>query len=892
MNLDPRLCLGVALAFLPLPTALAQIHVDPTGDDVMGDGSPGNPYQTISFAAGAASSGDTLVLAAGTYGDTEQIVLGSIDLQIIGAGIGQTIIKPHPTLTVSRDVGDPNGAPSVQDLRPAITVDGPSRVEVRGLTIDCDFRVPASGRLHGIAYLAGADGSVEDVEVVNCRTNPITGIQGPRAVIAYGTDLADPTVLTVRECLVHEWGKTGIVAYYNAQMTVEHCTVRGAGPLGTPNPAQNGIQLTFGATGTFRFNRVSGIRYTPSSTVACGILCFDPSAGAIVEGNDINDCEVGINFTQTTPGSVAAAIRGNSCTGAAEYGIEIDGQDGIVVENNVVHALLTSGVAAYDDSATGNVWSNNNYSDYTGVGPYAIAGGIATDAAPRTGCDEIGSPSAVALGGVPVEMVTLDLDGAHGPDAVTVNEGPTNSVSVALNDGTGNFTVTDLAFGNANGRPVAIAAGDFDGNGSTDIAVLTVNKPSATTENKVFVFSNTAGTLSLAHTEALPAAVVTPNDLAAADFDSDGSADLAIADLGALATAGAAFALANDGTGTAWTTTMLAGPFSTQVQGIAAADLDGSNGPDLAATEGNGSTGQVHLWTNDGAGNFAAHAASPVAVAINPNAIEAGDIDADGDNDLVVTAIGAAAPIDEGTATVLRNDLPTGFTSSETRTDRGPTAIAIGDLLDDDDPDTLRRDAAVVNFAGRSVKLLTAFDGTTFAGGPQCALGGTPRDVALADVDGDGLSDVLVVDAASQSLLVHLGRATAFAVLYGQGCPGTDSRIPQIRAVGAPAVPNQPNATFGVACSNALPFAPAILNTSFTPGVALGPCNLLLGNIDVTFLTVADVFGESGVRIPIPAGPPSLEGLSLYFQWAILDPDGEFLDLVSLSNALQIRVGN
>ncbi len=890
MTLRSKLCLGLAAAALPLSFASAQVHVAPSGNDATGDGSLGNPYQTISFAASQAISGDTIMLAAGTYGDTEQIVLDQKDLQIVGAGRGQTIIHPDPTQSIVLPRGFPN-APTTDTHRVAIVVGGNVRVDIRDLTIDCDFRMPGNGRLHGLYYYDGADGSVQNVEVVNCRSNPLTGAQGPAAIYIRGDDLADPCELEFRECLIHEFGKGGLIGYFNSNIVVEYCTVRGSGPVGVPLPAQNCIQMTYDAVGTIRFNRVSGSRYLPNTFGASGILCFNHGAGTVIEGNSIEQCEGAIWLVQSPSDNRATFIRGNKSTGNVGP-LWIQGNDGVVVENNVFHALLSSDLGVYDDSVAGNSWSGNNYSEYGGVGSFAVDGGSSVDNSPRTGCDEIGAPGSVALGGVPVEMVTLDLDGANGLDAVTVNEGASNSVSVALNDGAGNFTVTSTGFGNSGGRPVAIAAGDFDGDSDADIAVLTVNRPASTTENKVYVFANTAGSLSLVHTESLPASIVTPNDLAAADLDVDGVDDLAIADLGAFATAGAAHTLNNDGTGTSWTAAALPGAFTTQVQGIAAADLDGANGPDIAASEGDGANGRVHVWTNNGTGTFAAHAASPVAVAVNPNAVEAGDVDADGDIDLMVASIGAAAPIDEGVISVLVNELPTGFTVQDLRTDRGPAAIAIGDLLDDDDPDTLRRDAAVVNLAGGSVKLLTAFDGISFATGSQCTLGGTPRDVGLADVNGDGLTDVIVADAAGQNLLVHLGRFTALADLYGQGCPGTDDRIPQIRAVGAPAVPNQPNATFGVACSNARPFAVAVLNASFTPGATLGPCELLLGSIDVTWLTVTDVFGESGVSIPIPAAPPSLEGLPLYFQWAVLDPQGDFLNLAALSAALKIRVGN
>ncbi|MBK8975102.1 MAG: right-handed parallel beta-helix repeat-containing protein [Planctomycetes bacterium] len=876
-----------AVLFAAVAHAQSQIHVDPTGSDLTGDGSAGNPYKTISFAAMQASSGDTLLLSAGTFGDDEQIVLGTKNLTIVGAGQGATVVRPHPTLLNSILRGFPPTTP--ENHRVVFLVDGAARVDIRSLTIDGAFRMPPTGRLHGIYYREGADGTLQDVEIVNCRANPLTGAQGPVAAMIYGTSATDPCEVTLRECLVHEWGKNGITALYNSVLTLEHSTVVGSGPVGLGLPAQNCVQVSYDARGVIRFNRITNSRYTVNTYTATGILLYNAAANTVVEGNSIAQCESGCYAIQDPAATRALSFQGNNVAGAASGTMLIVGNGGAIVANNTLHALLSTDNLQYDDTA-GNVWSSNNYSDYGGSGTYTVDGVGNVDATPRGTCDELAAAASVGLGGVPVELIALELDGATGIDFVAVNEGLAPSLAVGLNTA-GTYGVTNVAFGNANGRPVAIAAGEFDGNAGTDVAVLTVNRPGITTENKVYVFGNTAGALALIHTESLPAAVVSPTDLAAGDLDGSGGADLVIADLGGFVTPGAAHVLTNGGGGTSFTFATLPGTFTTQVQGVAVADLDGDLDLDVAATEGDGAIGRVLLWANDGLGGLTAHAASPVAVAVNPNAILAHDLDADGDLDLIVASIGAAAPVDEGTVTILRNELPAGFAAQTLRTDRGPAALAAGDLAADADPDTVRLDVAVLNLAGGTVGLHLAFDGVAFATGSTCGLGLTPRSIALGDVDGDGLLDLLVADAAASAVLVYDGVATARADLYGLGCPGTADRIPQIRAVGAPAVPNQPNATFGIALDDARPFAVAVLNASFLPGASLGPCTLLLGSIDVTWLTVTDVFGESGVIVPIPAAPPSLNGISLYFQWAVLDPQGDFLSLAAFSPGLKIRVG-
>ena len=58
-----------------------------TGNDVTGDGSAGNPWATIQYAIGQASSGDTINVAAGTY--AESVTINKDDLTITGDAVSR-----------------------------------------------------------------------------------------------------------------------------------------------------------------------------------------------------------------------------------------------------------------------------------------------------------------------------------------------------------------------------------------------------------------------------------------------------------------------------------------------------------------------------------------------------------------------------------------------------------------------------------------------------------------------------------------------------------------------------------------------------------------------------------------------------------------------------------
>src|SRR5690606_22919646 len=291
---------------------------------------------------------------------------------------------------------------------------------------------------------------------------------------------------------------------------VEHSVVRGSGRLDIGDPAQNCVQVSYDAVGIIRFNRIADSDYIPASWGASGILAYNAGPGTVIEGNEVVRCEGAIWLVASPAANIPISVRGNIATANYGGGLWIQGHSGAVVEGNELGLPLSTDTPVYDDTPSGNTWQGNYYSDHL-AGPYAIDGGPNVDAAPLGTSREFVASTTVPLGAVPVEALVLDVDGAGRLDFVTVNEGATPSLSVGLWNGIG-YATSNLPFGNALGRPVSVVAGEFDGNPGIDVAVLTVNVPPATTENKVYVFSNSAGTLSLLHTETLPVSCYVPND--------------------------------------------------------------------------------------------------------------------------------------------------------------------------------------------------------------------------------------------------------------------------------------------------------------------------------------------------------------------------------------------
>lgn len=157
----------------------------------------------------------------------------------------------------------------------------------------------------------------------------------------------------------------------------------------------------------------------------------------------------------------------------------------------------------------------------------------------------------------------------------------------------------------------------------------------------------------------------------------------------------------------------------------------------------------------------------PASIALTseiPTSVIGGDLDSDGDEDLLLTAdIG-------GTARVIFNDSDLDFTRTQTVATGAtrPGAAALGDLDGDGDPDLAVAESILFPNLGTPTIFLAANDG---AGDFQPALElgfgefpSVPEWVETADLDGDGDLDILATDRIEGNLAVYFNQRVPAAV--------------------------------------------------------------------------------------------------------------------------------
>jgi hypothetical protein len=320
----------------------------------------------------------------------------------------------------------------------------------------------------------------------------------------------------------------------------------------------------------------------------------------------------------------------------------------------------------------------------------------------------------------------------------------------------------------------------------------------------------------------------------------------------------------------------------------------------------------VQLYANDGVGHLTSAGTINLSSTGFVTSMCDGDIDGDGDMDLV-----SLVPDPFGPANAFRVHVNNGAQALTTANVTGgkfaavgpfnvagsyATDVSCGDFQNDTVCGPLglafagesRKDVCVVNGGAGAPVVNSGFNGATFAGTATPTTGSNPVASVMADFNGDGCDDVAISNQGSDNITVNLTQPPALAEPFGVGCTGSNG-VPAISAVG---LPTSGAAAFSATLGSARANAPALLMFSVPapPGWAIdfqlspSPCRLYLPDPIVTVLVFASGTGTATVSFGIPAAVPL--GIDAYLQWAVFDPNGAFgPNVLALSNALRLQIG-
>jgi hypothetical protein len=386
-----------------------------------------------------------------------------------------------------------------------------------------------------------------------------------------------------------------------------------------------------------------------------------------------------------------------------------------------------------------------------------------------------GAPVGFVAGTSPRSVAAGDLNGDGKTDLVTVSTNPASEVSILLGDGVGSFSDAPGSPFLAGGFPQSVAIGNLDAGSVPD---LVVTNP-FTHEISILLG---VGDGSFGAPNSIATGGLGSRYVAIGNLNADGFADLAITNPSSVNVS----ILLGDGTGSFAPAPGSPYPVSSKPAftpsspfAIAIANFNGGR-PDLVV--GSQAT-SIYVMFGNADGSFTTTPDSTIlagdepptpGVESVPQAVATGDLDGDGFAD-----IAAANRGDNSVSVVLGNG--DGTFGPKTQFDVGtkPESVAIGNLNGGSIPDIAVANVDPgINPDSVSVLLGTG-DGSFGAATSLPFPGGTtdPLSIAIANLNGDSLSDIVTTNSEVPGVSVFFG-TTAPTATVAPGRLDFESREP------------------------------------------------------------------------------------------------------------------
>jgi hypothetical protein len=488
----------------------------------------------------------------------------------------------------------------------------------------------------------------------------------------------------------------------------------------------------------------------------------------------------------------------------------------------------------------------------------------------------------------PVGTLSVDLNGDGLPEVISTNDLP-GTISIFRNTTTPGASSTtfstnsDVSVGS---RPLAIVSADINGDGRPDLAVTNYNSSSVSFLINTTVPGSTTFSFEPRQSVTVPAS---PTDLVFADVNGDGRPDLAVTSR----SNNSVNVLINTtvpgdltvGFGSLTSATTGLGPVA-----IVASDLNGDGLVDLAIA--NYTSGDISLLRNtttpgESTANLAA--VTNIASQVGVQALTVADINRDGRPDLAMVLRSA------NQLSTMLSTTPAGSTSlsfdpsQEVFAGNQPIAITAGDLDRDGIVDFVianAGDGTLTRFFNRSGQASSTAD---FAQQSFVSVGGSPRDVALADLNLDGVVDILAANRSSNAVSAVIGRLATITDNVGIGTIVDDDTAPLVDfAIASQSVSEAAGTMTLVVQLSSVATSTVTIPFSVTGGSATGggvdysisssPLTINAGasTAEITISLVNDLLDENDETIVITLGTPSgaVLGTTTQSTVTIVDDDG------------------
>ncbi|MBL8897050.1 MAG: VCBS repeat-containing protein [Planctomycetes bacterium] len=355
----------------------------------------------------------------------------------------------------------------------------------------------------------------------------------------------------------------------------------------------------------------------------------------------------------------------------------------------------------------------------------------------------------------PNEHVVADLNGDGALDVALSHLGNFTSaqISVLLNAGDGELLAP--IYYPAPGETAAVVAADLDGDGDVDLAFSRSSEGGGSGQSVLVYRNDGMGRFGAPQQFACgrgPLAIV------AGDWNGDGLIDLATANRAAGESD--LSLLTNNGLGGFTRTDVPVGP---EPYRLATGDLDGDGRPDLVSAHVGAAANEVRILRNTGSGFSAPTILMPDTQRfVQIPSLALGDVDQDGDLDLLYGYAPSTGVPGSSALGLWRNNGAGSFGAVQSISTGyelgGPFSLQIVDVTGDQVNDIIG--CARLNHSQWSV--LRGLGSGNFAAPQSFVCGEASRWISAADLDRDGDRDVLITNHGSMTLQVHRNEGGIF----------------------------------------------------------------------------------------------------------------------------------
>ncbi|MBL9121226.1 MAG: VCBS repeat-containing protein [Phycisphaerae bacterium] len=341
--------------------------------------------------------------------------------------------------------------------------------------------------------------------------------------------------------------------------------------------------------------------------------------------------------------------------------------------------------------------------------------------------------SSLLAGANPDGIAAIDFDDDGDNDLAVAVDAP-DVIQLLVNDGSGHFELGPTVELASSASPGALIAGDLDGDGDADMAIVYKQT------QLIAFFANVLGTFTAAGSVSVG---INPRDMIAADVDGNGTLDLAVVNRDS----NTATFVRNSGAFSFVTQTIATG---VDPRGITFGEWSPARGLELAVASHDDRSISLFSLSR---GGYVAAGSVLLNDQIRPDGLTSGDLNGDGQSELVAATNGDVPGLDS--INVLFAG-PKGFEISKIyKTDGADTSkVILADLDCDGDLDAITR-----NTDSNDLSILANSGTGVYGPATLVPVGTSPETLIAAELNGDTTLDLAVTNALSNDVTLLLNES-------------------------------------------------------------------------------------------------------------------------------------